>query len=227
LIRLRCIGWALASCVASFTIAAASSAFPDELKTSSDEPVMFNITAQPLADALVAYGAATGLEVYYDGTIALGRRSAPVEGSFTPTYGLEILLQGTGYWPQATGTDSFTLVSVEQAVLPARVNQSQLSRHEAYFAALQAGIARALCGIDGDFEKQIVFSFRVAGTGAIYQTKILGSGNYAAIADRINTVNIGRSPPTDVAQPVTMAVYPSTSKDAPGCSPSANREAGR
>lgn len=229
--RLRCASLALASCVSIFTIATGSNAFAAEQKASSDKPVMFDISARPLADALVAYGAATGLEVYYDGGLALGRSSAPVVGSFTPLHGLEILLEGTGYWPRTTSPDTFTLVSVQQADLPARVNQSQLRKHEPYFAALQVGIAKALCGVDADFGKRIIFSFWVTGTGAIYRAEVLGSDKSAsgnmAIVDRINRVNIGRPPPAEVRQPITMAVYPPTDEDTPACSPAAKREAGR
>jgi hypothetical protein len=206
--------------------------FAGELEASSKQRIAFDISSQPLADALVAYGAATGLEVYYDGGLALGRRSSPVVGSFTPMQGLETLLEGTGYWPRATGADSFTLVLVAQADLPGRLNYSRIHQHEQYFAALQDGIAKALCEVDTNFDKQLIFSFWIAGTGAVYRTEILGtddngSGERMAIVDRINGVNIGRPPPADVPQPVTMVVYPPGSEDAAGCSPSAKPRAGR
>jgi hypothetical protein len=202
-----------------------------ELKTGSKEPVMFNIPSQPLADALVAYGAATGLEVYYDGTLALGKRSAAVEGSFTAAHGLEILLDGTGYWPRATARDTFTLISLQHAELPARVTQSQLRQHEQYFAALQAGITAALCDADAGYQKQIIFSFWVTGAGAIYGAKILGSAydasNSARIIERIDKINIGTSSPAEVPQPITMAVYPPSRNDRSECPPSAKPATGR
>jgi hypothetical protein len=201
-----------------------------EQKTGSSERVMFNIPGQPLADALVAYGAVAGIEVYYDGAWALGRRSAAVKGSFTPLHGLEILLDGTGYEPRATGPDTYTLVSVQQAELPARVSQSELRQHEQYFAALQAGIANALCGTDAGLGKQIIFSFWVTGTGAVYQTKIVGTddgASGAAVVDRINKVNIGSPPPADVPQPITMVVYPPSREDVSGCLPSGKGETDR
>lgn len=200
--------------------------------TSSDKPVMFNIPAEPLADALVAYGAATGAEVYYDGAMAVGRRSSALQGSFTPAEGLEILLDGTDYRPRRTSADTFTLMPARPTKLASRVSEVRLRQHEDYFAALQAAIREALCDTDAGSGKQIIFSFRVAGSGEIYRTRILdtddsASAGSAAIVQRINKVNIGSPPPADVPQPITMAVYPPLPQDISGCLPSANRRAGR
>ncbi len=222
----------LSSCVAINMIVMGFCVLAAEQKTSLDEPVMFSIPAQPLADALVAYETASGAEVYYDGMLAVGRRSTAVQGSFAPVHGLEILLDGTGYQPRRTGADTFTLIPAQHAELSARVSPFQLRQHDRYFAALQAAIANALCDIDTGTEKQIIFSFRVAGTGAVYRVEIFGAdesspGSAAALVERINKVNIGSAPPTDVPQPITMAVYPPSRQDASGCLPSADRETGR
>ena len=86
----------------------------------------FDIPAQPLADALIAFGAATGLQVFYDGALAVGRRSAPAKGLFTPMQGLQTLLRGTGYAPHATDdADTITIVMAPSqpawpTALPAR-----------------------------------------------------------------------------------------------------------
>lgn len=217
----------LTGCLAFGAIATGLCASAAQPKTGSREVVTFNIPSQPLADALVAYGAATGLEVYYDGTLAVGRRSAALDGSFMPMHGLEILLDGTGFWPRATAPDSFTLISLQRAELPARLPESLLRQHEPFFSALQAGIAAALCDTDADQVKQIIFSFWITGTGAIYGARLLGSEQSASgarLVERVNKVNIGRPSPADVPQPITMAVYPPSGEGVSGCSPTAKPE---
>lgn len=58
-------------------------------------PQVFDIPPQPLPSALQAYGQATGVQVLYESSSATGRRSAPVQGSFTPDAALGLLLTGT------------------------------------------------------------------------------------------------------------------------------------
>ena len=55
-----------------------------------------------------AYGAATGLQVFYDGALAVGHRLTTLKGLFTPMTGLQTLLRGTGYVPQATSGSAAT-----------------------------------------------------------------------------------------------------------------------
>jgi hypothetical protein len=69
----------------------------------------FDIPSQPLAAALRAYGKASGLEVFYDGSLSVGRRSSAVMGTYTPLIGLRVLLRGTAMRrrrPQAGSTSS-------------------------------------------------------------------------------------------------------------------------
>lgn len=51
----------------------------------SEARIDFNIPAQPLARALVAYGTATGLEIFYNAALADRQNSFEVAGSLTPT----------------------------------------------------------------------------------------------------------------------------------------------
>lgn len=94
--------------------------------------VDLDIPSQPLADALLAYGTATGLQVFYDGALEVGHRSTTVKGRFTSMTGLQTLLQGTGYVPQATvDSDTITIVMTPQAsTLSALPSAAQLRRYE-------------------------------------------------------------------------------------------------
>lgn len=181
--------------------------------------ISFDIDAQPLADALVAYGAVTRLELFYDGSLALGRRSAAVKGVYTPLGGLQELLRGTGYTAQGAALpDTVTIVMAPTASSP-----STLDPYEPFFAVLQARIGEVLCASEkpGSDGEQIVFSFWVDPGGSVTRTEMLGSaGSRArriAIAAATRGLKIGARPPPGLPQPVTMAIFPPAAGETPGC----------
>jgi hypothetical protein len=197
----------------------------------SFRPVGFDIPAQPLADALVAYGAATGVEVYYDGTLALGRRSAAVKGVFTPAAALKVLLQGSGYVPRTAGTDTFTLAAELPATSPpVQASNTLIRRYEPYFAALQTRVVDALCGIDTARRDEIIFSFWVDASGVISRSEILGASDDAVrnafISKELRGLSIGAPPPSSLPQPVTMVIYPPSAGEASGCAAAAGSRMG-
>lgn len=81
----------------------------DERKLSED-PMVFDLVAQPLVSALERYSAISGFQVIYDGTLVLGLRSAAVKGIFTPKAALQMLLEGTGLSPRYMAADGFMLL---------------------------------------------------------------------------------------------------------------------
>jgi hypothetical protein len=188
--------------------------------TIPDSRITFDIPSQPLADALVAYGNVTGIEVYYDGALAAGRRSTTLVGKFTSLDGLEILLRGTGYMPRVTGPDMLTLeLGSRVAALPGHVSNALIRRYEPYFAALQTRIAWALCGLD--MPNEIILTFVVSESGVIVGVKPLIPSDSpvrdAAIAENLRGLRIDEAPPSDLPQPVTMAIYPPSTRETPGC----------
>ncbi len=56
----------------------------------------FNIPAQPLADAIMAYGAQSGIQVTASADLVAGRTSSAISGTFSPAEALSHLLTGTG-----------------------------------------------------------------------------------------------------------------------------------
>src|ERR1700691_426566 len=56
----------------------------------------FDINAQPLSEALMAFGAQTGAIVMASSELTTGKISKPVTGQLTPQEGLTRMLQGTG-----------------------------------------------------------------------------------------------------------------------------------
>lgn len=190
-------------------------------KKGNGAPVFFDIPAQPLAVALVAYGGVTGLEVYYDGTLAEGRRSATVEGVLSPISGLETLLRGTGYMPKVTGPDTVTIVPGVVPALSAKASVTLIKQHEPYFAALQTLISDALCRMDTGAPRRIIVSVWVSASGVISRVEIPGStgdtAHDAAITTSLQGTGIGMAPPLELPQPVTLAIYPPAAGESPGC----------
>lgn len=71
--------------------------------------IVFHIPAQPLANALQAYGEKTGVQVLYESNSATGRKSVAVEGNFTPEEALNRLLSATELRVRYIRPDAITL----------------------------------------------------------------------------------------------------------------------
>lgn len=72
-------------------------------------PIAFHIPAQSLAGALQAYGQATGIQVLYESSSAVGRMSVALEGTYAPDDALNLLLTGTELKVRYIGPDAITL----------------------------------------------------------------------------------------------------------------------
>ncbi|WP_052365531.1 TonB-dependent siderophore receptor [Halotalea alkalilenta] len=88
---------------------------------ASEARLSFSIPAQPLSDALAAFGRQAGLQVSADAGLVAGVSAAPVDGVMTPGEALDRLLSGTGLaWHRFDG-DTVTLsrrpVTEENAAL--------------------------------------------------------------------------------------------------------------
>lgn len=197
---------------------------------AQEQRASFDIPAQPLADALVAYGAATGIEVYYDGALAIGRRSTAVAGVHPSMDALQTLLRGTGHVARATDhVGTVTIVRAPPDTATARA--ATLDRYEPYFAVLQTKVSEVLCRSDdakpGD--EQIIVSFWFDAAGMVSRVQLLDSEmsreRRLAIASGLLGLNLGSAAPAGLPQPVTMAIYPPSSGEATRCRSSGRRQA--
>ena len=192
----------------------------------SEEWVTFNIPAQPLAAALDAYGATTGLAVLYDGQLAFGRRSVAVKGQFTPQTALRLLLTGSGLAVVYAGTNAFAVIQPPPtaASLRAKDVRPATGRHP-YFADIQAGIEEAFCRAvetrPGRY--RVVLRFWIGPSGEILRPALLGStGDLRldrSITDRLTHAMINRPPPANMRQPITMVVSPRPPEETGDCGP--------
>lgn len=207
-----------------FAVGRSGSAFGEG---EPSERLDFDIPAQALATALDAYSEITGREIFYDGALVLGRRSAEVEGAFMPDNALRILLQGTDFVPRATGAGSFTIIRSPQAVAGstgAIAAPGGNGDDRRYFAAVQAGLKQAFCfnpqTRPGGY--QLVIRVWTGPSGAVLHSEILGStGNRdrdRAFSVALQTLKIAEPPPATLPQPVTMAVLPPVSGGTEECS---------
>ncbi len=203
-------------------IAGAGAAFADG--TAPGGLMAFDIPAQPLADALNAYGAATGLEVFLKASLAAGYRSTAVKGRLSPEDALTLLLSGTGYISKVTGPNIISIVSVPAGpALPSVLPATNPRQYDLYFPLLQARLSQALCSSDAATPEgnQIVLMFWMTGLGTITHVEIItGSGDPArdrAIVAGMEGLSVGQPPPADMPQPLTMAIYPPQAGEASGC----------
>ncbi|WP_050402346.1 TonB C-terminal domain-containing protein [Bradyrhizobium embrapense] len=170
-------------------------------------PVDFDIGAQPLAAALDAYSAASGLQVVYDATLAAGRRGQAVRGSVKPDMALQLLLEGTGLVAIYVGTNAFTI-----APMVAERQTTPIHLFKPYLASVQSRVEEVFCrsALTAPGSYRIKFRFWIGPAGEVLQPQLLGStdddARDQAIAAMLRAVVIGRPPPPDMPQPVTMAV---------------------
>jgi iron complex outermembrane recepter protein len=78
-------------------------------ETAPDGVVRFDIPAQPLSGALMAFGAQSGLQVTVDSRIVAGLSSPGISGDMTPETALQQLLSGSGISWRFIGTDTVAL----------------------------------------------------------------------------------------------------------------------
>ncbi len=87
----------------------------------ADETLDFAIAAQPLDEALAAYGAISGVQLIYDSHATRRLRATPITGRYDRMEALRRLLAGTGLVPQFTAQRSATLVGIVAEVEPAGI----------------------------------------------------------------------------------------------------------
>lgn len=187
----------------------------DSTDAAQDEQVRFEIAAQPLASALDAYSAATGLEVFYDGALVAGQRSRAIHGVLEPKAALRELLAGSGLTARSTGMRSFTLVSSASIRVAGATDQS-------YFATLQKEVSRALCAHAETRPRDVDVLLKVwiAASGLIERAQLFdistGTQRSVDVVGTLQRLSLG-APPADMPQPVTIAILAQAPGEPVGC----------
>lgn len=196
-----------------------------------DEAIVFHIPPQSLAAALQVYGQATGIQVLYESSSAVGRTSVAVEGKFTADAALNLLLKGTQLRVRYIRPDAITLAPPSAEVvtrappaiplagsdlslgtLRVRGSGGNDARLQDYSQGVQMDIQNALRKNpktrDGSY--RAVLDLWIDPARTIERTELFRStGDLerdAAVAATLRGVTITRPAPANTPQPVRVGI---------------------
>ena len=188
----------------------------------------FDLPAQPLDAALVAFGEATGYSVLVSSELAAGRMAAPVRGDYTPAEALQRLLVGTQLGARFSGSNAFTLLALaDTPVAPAPVPAEAVSAApplQGYAAILQRSLTRALCRLHPDAfgRYRLAFQLWLDERGKVRAVHVLEPSGVAqrdrVVLQRLRSLLMDGAPPAGLPQPLTILLTPRPDPDA-DCAP--------
>jgi hypothetical protein len=184
---------------------------------AAQEPLSFDIPSQPLAKALYAFSATTGIEVMVDARQAAGRHAPEVKGSLPPREALSVLLSGSNLVAREFGPGTVTLTAMSPAAAPMLENQR-------YFADVQRAVENALCADARTSPGHYRFALKlwVGPSGEVTRAKRLDTTGDRTLDDALDAmiprISIGKSPPSHFAQPIALIVSPNDTGTITGCS---------
>lgn len=194
--------------------------------------VRFDLPAQPLDTALVAFGELTGCSVLVSSTLAAGRMAAPVAGDFTPAEALQRLLAGTQLLARFSGSNAFSLQALPEqpaGLAPQLPNDGPATAAspgplQAYAGILQRSLTRALCRLHPEAfgRYRLAFQLWLDERGKVSQVRVLEASGVAqrdrAVLQRLRSLLMDAAPPAGLAQPLTILLTPRPDPDA-DCAP--------
>lgn len=194
--------------------------------------IHFALPAEPLVDAIKAYGQTADVAVLVDSGALAGRSSEPLNGDFAPREALQRLLAGTGLQARFTRADEAVIqpvpsTSAVQPPAPLAQGPSPLifasdvaglttagRDADAYAVLLQTRLTEALCETPwtrpGAY--RLLMQLTIGSSGAVATARLLGStgspARDAAIENVMYTVTLDSGPPAALQQPVTILLRP-------------------
>jgi hypothetical protein len=182
----------------------------------AEESVSFDIPSQPLAKALYAFSAATGIEVLVDARQAAGHRAPDLKGSLPAHQALATLLAGSNLVAREFGKGTVMLAAMSPAAAPGLDDQR-------YFADVQRAVVHALCADPrtSPGRYRLALKLWVGPSGEVTRAKRLDTTGDRVRDDALDTVipriSVGKSPPPLLAQPIALVVSPSYTGTTTGC----------
>jgi hypothetical protein len=181
--------------------------------------IPLDIPAQPLDQALDAFGAASGLQIFYESGLTAGRHSTALKGTFDPQVALRVLLQGSDLTARVIAVGTISVAKLRDADVAEAKRQAE-ANYLPYYGMLQAGVMKALCiraeTRPGNYH--IALQYWIDVGGKVARVRLIGSSGAnerdAAIIEALRGLIL--SPPGDVPQPVTMAIEPVQQGSCPG-----------
>jgi hypothetical protein len=187
----------------------------------------YEVPAQPLADALDAFGRMTKILIVAHTPVLAERTSGPVYGDYSAQDALHLMLAGTGLQASFSGADE-VIIEPSPALQepspdgprPLAINASAIDGvmaggdYRAYVAMIQTRLTEALCltplARPGNY--RLVAQMRIDDTGAVVQSKIGESTGVpqrdAAISQVLGSLVFDSPPPPGFPEPVTILLRP-------------------
>ncbi|WP_436579320.1 secretin and TonB N-terminal domain-containing protein [Janthinobacterium sp. MDB2-8] len=200
----------------------------DGVDAAAHTTLRFDLPAQPLDAALVAFGEVTGYSVLVSSQLAAGRVASPVRGDYTPAEALQRLLAGTQLGARFSGSNAFTLLALAEApVAPAPMRAEAAPAAppmQGYAAILQRSLTRALCRLHPDAfgRYRLAFQLWVDERGKVSAVHVLEPSGVAqrdrAVLQRLRSLLMDGAPPVGLPQPLTILLTPRPDPDA-DCAP--------
>lgn len=184
----------------------------------------FDIPAQQLASALMAFGSAASARLFFDSVAVEGRRSTAVRGTFSAAAALRRLLEGTGLVARSFEQGTITIVPARNTPLDAEMAAAQAaaSAFRPYLAAVQEGLRSSLCRTASAFagESEILAQIWIAQDGAVTRAELLGPA-LPASRKRVYLAALEAavfpSPPAAMPQPATLLIRPRSARTGSHC----------
>ena len=215
--RLRSLFYAI--CLAGFVMTGTLASAAEQADgTGKATAIAFDVASQPLEAALDAFSSSSNVQVLYETSLTSGRRSAKVQGMFTPEAALNAMLAGTGLTAWHTTQDSYSLVAQQDAASLDGDDSGhappEIARYGHFLGVMQTSFLDALCRSQqtrpGRYK--IALKFTVGPSGGIVQTSLLGSTGDrerdAQIVAAVEHLTVGEAPPRELSQPITMVIAP-------------------
>lgn len=196
---------------------------------SDGAPIHFSLPAEPLTDAINAYGQTADIAVLVDSSALAGRMSAPLTGDFSPREALQRLLAGTGLEAQFTSSDEAVIRPMASMAMPESspaapsplIFASDVAglaaggrEAQAYAVLLQTQLTDALCRSPstrpGSY--RLLAQLTIGSAGSVVAAQLLDSTGIpardAAIERAMHSVTLDAGPPAGLQQPVTILLRP-------------------
>ncbi len=187
----------------------------------------YALPAQPLADALDAFGRMTRILIVAHAPMLTGRMSGPVGGDYSAQEALKLLLAGTGLQASFSGEDEVVIEPLPAMQGPSPDTPTPLAidasvvdgimtggDYRAYVAMIQTRLTEALCltpfARPGNY--RLVAQLRIDDTGAVVRSKLAESTGMpqrdGAISEAIGKLVFDSPPPPGFPEPVTILLRP-------------------
>jgi hypothetical protein len=188
---------------------------------AQEQRIDFDIAAQPLDQALNAFGTVTGLQIFYETALTSGRRSRAVKGVLDRETALRALLAESNLTAHAIATNTISIAP--STGVNAELQQAKRAS-VAYYGFMQAGIMSVLCrnAETRPGAYRIAMQYWIDGSGRIARFKLITSSGDAerdsAIKQVMQTI-VFQPSVRHIPQPVTLAIEPNSGEEPAGCAP--------